>query len=464
MPGFNSDRGSGYLLRSSIPPLANEYSLVFVGDSYTARGVFSTVTDLEDANEGFSYWAKQLSNNRFWSPPSYNFGVVGVLTSSMLVNQMPSALGISPSVMVILGGRNDAQTGVSALPDTTPGTTTYNLRQMYEQCATAGAAVIAVKILSTAAAEWPNTTYELQAILTNRWIDQQALLRPNFYVVDCASVYDDASASTWQPKTGYVDSGDLTHPTLWGAYQIGNSVASVLNKLLADWRVSPRNPSDFFGTGPTGNTYGNVLVNTGWTGTAGSFSGTGASGTVGSGWQLNTANAFGVGCTASKGTGPDGRISQILWIGNTGTTGTAGAVKLISTAAGLVAGNFNAGDVIEASVDVVIGPTTTLNSVRLFMLTTENGTSFTTGAGKASGLNLTGYALPTDGNTGGGSPANSPLSYTIYTPRRTLTAAPTVAQLNIWSEFPSPLTGPTPIGGTLTFYSPTIRKVPPASI
>lgn len=433
----------------------NGKSMAFVGDSYTARGVSITSTITIDYNLGYSYWAKQLSNNRLWSPPSYNVGVNGSATAAMLSTYLPQALALNPSVVVIMGGRNDTQNSSIAVgPDTTPGTITYNLRQMYNMCQAQGAIVIAVKILSHTFAQWNGAANQLKAIQVNRWIDQQKLLRNGFYVVDTSDVYDDPTASHWQPKTNYVDSGDNVHSTLWGAYQVGNKIATVINTLFPDWRLTMRNVDDVYDA--TNNPSGNLLPNVQFAGTGGTLSG-GPTGSIATGWTALGQSLLGSAMACSKSTYTDGRVSQVVTISGS-ANGSLGKAQLEQD---VTAANVNAGDTLEAQIDVSWGVTTNIAGVHMYLQTTESGTNYFSRVGQSAGLSQVGYALPSD--NGSGSPALSSQSMTLVTPRRTLSAAPSAVKLWIWIEYLTPLSTAT-VAGTFTFGSPSVYKVPAASM
>lgn len=456
---------------------AGNGSMAFMGDSITANGLVATQPYGTGTNNfgthanNTTYWTRQLSNSRFYSPNAYNFAGPGLPTSQQMTVQLQAFLATypTPSVVWICGGRVDAANGVASGPDTVVGTTTYNLRMMYEACQAVGSLVVAIKIPSMNQSQW-TTAKQQQALQTNRWIDQQALIRKGFFVIDPALVYDDPTASTWQPQSGFMSLLDNQHPTIWGAYAIGNLVAQTLATLKPDWHLPVLNTVDVFNS--TGNTYGNMLYpNTEFQGVGGNIVGTGATGGVPTGWSLqNPGNIAGSGGTGgvliTSYTGvtmPAGYAKGATgWaLGITGTPGKSGAYFYLVSANLFNAGGntFAAGDTIEAEVAVFYGKTSNIAGVSLYLETVENSVAYTTSEGlEPYESNQT---LPTDQSGPFYAAGLTGLNYLMRTDRRTLTAAPTYVVMGMRIGMSWNPTGSA--GGTFTFAAPTIRKVPPAT-
>lgn len=430
--------------------------VVFIGDSITANGAFTTSQEIAYNDIGYSAWVRRLCADRIYSPVSFNFGVSGWITAEILGNQIPLALAQSPDIAVVMAGRNDAQTGIVAGPDTKRGSTQYNLRKIYDALQDAGVIVIAVKILSQTFSEWPASANELLALNTNNWIDTQKSFRRGFYVVDCGQAYDDQTSTThWVPKTGYINASDNTHPASWGAYAIGNQIATLINTLYPSWRLRQQNVDDVYDA--VNNPYGSLLPNQMFTGSGGSTSG-GTTGTVATGWTLFGQNLISAAAAGSKSTTSDGRITQVVTISGT-ANGSNGFVSLQAAA---TATNCKIGETIEGSVDVSYGATTNIMAVEAFIQTEETGIFYTKGDGKSSLLTpAVGYSLPTD-NAASGSPALSSLAYQLRTPQHTFQDAPTSVQLWLRMWFLNPISSGT-VAGTFSFASPSLKKVPPVS-
>lgn len=426
--------------------------MVFLGDSITANAAFITTTNNEFADYGFATWLRRFLNGRVYSPISYNFGVPGWVTSQIL-SQVPQALALNPDICVVMGGRNDAQSGLPIAPDTTPGTTEYNLRQIYDQLQAGGCTVVAIKVLSQTFSMWPAASNELNALQINNWIETQKSFRRNFLVVDNGNTYDDqTSVAHWQPKLGYINTADNTHPAQWGSWAIGQNAANQISTLLPNWRLSIQNVDDVYD--PVNNPGGNLLLTQMFQGTGGNSTGCTTGTSMATNWVTNFNLPTGTTVSCTKGTTTDGRVTQIFTIAGTGT-GTNGWIGMAST---MTNGNFNAGDTIVCQVDVNFGTTTNVASVEMWFQPLENGVSYVFGDGKAAaGTGAQGWTLPTE-TAAAGSPALSSMAYSLITPPRTLTAAPTSAQMWIRVYFVTPLSGAA-TAGTFNFASPSCRKV-----
>ena len=432
----------------------------------SVTGAGATTTLVNTANNrnynaiGYATWARLLSNIRGWSPLTYNFGVSGYTTAQML-STMPQMLALRPDVCVIMAGRNDAQTGVTPGPDTTPGTTEYNLRIMYDEAQAANCIVIAVKVLSQTFAEWPAASNELFALQINNWIEAQKTFRKGFYVIDCGNVYDDPTNTThWIPRTNYIDAGDTTHPTTWGAYQIGNLIAATINAIWPNWRLPIMNVDDVYDA--VNEPYGNLLPQPMFTGTGGTGCTGQCSGNLATGWAAQVANVLGSTIALSKTTWPTtgqaggGQGAQTVAVSGT-ANGSNGRFQLDTV---MTAANFNAGDIVECSVLATWGATTNIAAVRAYLSETESGSNTVNADGYSSLLTpVSGYSLPTDSTN-----TNAPSAITeqLMTPRYTVGVTPSLAQFWIQIDYISPLSSAT-VAGTFQFASPSCRKVQSAS-
>jgi lysophospholipase L1-like esterase len=171
------------------PPKPSEKRVVFLGDSIT------------------QFWGEM--DGRFFSGKPYvNRGIGGQTTSQMLVRFRQDVIGLTPSVVVILGGTNDiAENGGL----TTLEAIEENLQSMVELARFHGIRVVLASVLPALDYPWRRGLKPADKISgLNRWMEEFSTQNHLVYL-DCYSAMVDANRAM-RPDL----SGDGVHPNLAG--------------------------------------------------------------------------------------------------------------------------------------------------------------------------------------------------------------------------------------------------------
>jgi lysophospholipase L1-like esterase len=171
------------------PPQASEKRVVFLGDSIT------------------QFWGE--TDGKFFSDKPYvNRGIGGQTTSQMLVRFRQDVIGLTPAVVVILGGTNDiAENGGL----TTLEAIEENLQSMVELARLHGIRVVLASVLPTLDYPWrPGLKPADKISGLNRWMEEFCTQNHLVYL-DYYSAMVDASRAM-RPDL----SGDGVHPDLAG--------------------------------------------------------------------------------------------------------------------------------------------------------------------------------------------------------------------------------------------------------
>lgn len=415
------------LPQSNLTQVGVLRSIAALGDSITSNGTYIVSGNQFCEANGYTTWMQILSRYRLRFPVENNFGVAGNSVAQMLA-RVGDVLAVHPDIVVVHGGTNDAS-GIAV------STTIAGLAAIYDTFALAGIAVIAVPILGRASPNALTTTARKHAQQVNDWIRRQGETRKGFYVADCGLAFDDPATTDWQPRSNYTQDG--IHPSPLGAFQIGNAVAAIINLLVPDWRVATASATDIYDAAE--NPFGNLIPNGMMSGTGGTIDGAVATGVVADNWHLGDTFLGGATCVASKVTLSDGRTAQkIIVSGNSNGNNKGVQFYLDTTAANVVAGNT-----IEAIIDLRADSLTDICQVSAYFQTTEASVDYQQHACVGDVSNV----LPASGFNG-----------LQLTPRRLVSANPTLVRLNIFINFLNHASA-LPVGCTITIASAALRKV-----
>lgn len=411
-----------------LDALGSMRKVAFLGDSITARALSFSSPNFLETSVGYATWVKILTNQRFYSPPSYNLGVNGRNTNFVISLDLANCLALKPDVVVHNTITNDVANDVAA------STTMTNLTTIWDAIYAAGATCIQVLMLGRDGANIMNATEIATGNYLNQWIRQQALVRKNFFIADCGLTYDDPASATWAERNGYSDDG--LHSNNLGAPAIAQRIVDILNVLFpVDWMISASNAADLYDV--TNNKYGNLVSNGMMQGTSGSISGGLATGNVATGWTLVSTALGGATCVASKSTLADGRVVQQIDFSGTYT----GNNKLFQMQIPLTAANFAANDVVDASAYFELTSPIKLVDIVLSLQSTESGTTYSHKCGAG------GTVEKTTGFNG-----------ILKVPPRTILSTPSSAFLLVQAIFVTPQAGTPTIGGTIKLGSASVRK------
>lgn len=402
-------------------------TMAVLGDSISAQGFGgSSAGGWTFASVGYADWAVFLSRQRVNLLPTSNHGVSGE-TSAEVLARIADVVALAPGVCVVLAGTNDIGT-------LTPAQTVANLGTIYDTLRSAGIFVIAVPILPRGSL---STAEQGKIQQVNKWVRLQRLTRRNFAIADCELAYIDLA--TGIPKTTM--SADGTHPIVYGAWALGNEIATIINAIYPDSSLPFINRLDVYSA--TDNPGGNLLAGSvGLTeGTTGTLS-NGPTGSLATSWSANGVNLpSGVTAVFAKVTKADGRSFQQITFG--GTYNLASPVSFNVTAPSVHA-SCAAGDTLELSCE----------------LEADSGIAF-----------LSGAQLLIDVATPSGNPvpidmvANNthllpPVAFSgvMKTPKVTLPGTPTLVRPTLRFT-PQGVGGSSVLAGVVRFGCVSIRKV-----
>lgn len=387
-------------------------------------------------------WADIYSGYRITHPSPFaqsgtvtNCGVTGTTTAQILSN-IGCVQSANPDIVLYEGGANDANGSVSC------ATVTTNNRAIYAAMKQAGITIIKIGVIPRSGGSAYTTAQANLAQCYNEYDRRYAeeVGSGGFYFVDLDPiVLDTAQPTVWAIKAGYLLDG--VHPSTAGGSVMGYAIAQVINQIVPQWRQPILTNGDVFDA--VNNPTGNKLSNGVFTGAGGSAA-NGCTGTVATGTTIDGTNRGGSTCVGSTTTLADGRSAQVMTVSGA-ATGNGNFIP-ISQVAGTLS-DFTIGDVLEAQAWVSLGANSNITGVELNMITTESATQFNATAAVATQTDV----FPASGFATG---AFVPL----ITPRRTLTAVPTLVQIAVRLRY---LNGSVSPAAVLTVASMSVRKVLP---
>lgn len=384
--------------------------------------------------QSYDTWASIYSQYRVTRIPNTgNCGYNG-FTTAQLVAVTSCVTALAPDIVIYQAGANDNAAGTSC------ATTNANNKIIYQTFLNAGIAVIKVSTYPRGAPV-AFTAAQANVAQCNNQFDRRYAEQNGyrgFYFVDLDPVMVDATTTgSWAAAAGvlYVDGA---HVSSTGGSLAGNLIAAQINALAPAWRAPVFSNGDVYDA--ANNTVGNLLPNAIMTGTGGSVAT--CTGTVANSSNLGASNLGGATCVGSQTTLADGRKAMTVTIGGT-STGSNGQVTFWQNVA--TPANIGIGDVIEGQCWLNIGASTNFAGVSVTMKTIESAVTF-----------LQDSSLP---DTGTGFPTPAIAGYLPFiTPRRTVTAVPSSAEIDVLMYFKTPLAAAA-VAATISFTSCQIKKV-----
>lgn len=348
----NQSDANSLLLARAVPTVAG------LGDSITDRNSDPLTAGAVTFNSsGDIVWARALLNGRFYFSDNLNFGVTGQNTTQIRA-RVGSVIAAKPGYCRVLGGTNDAVTGVTY----DPTVTWTNLKAIYDALIAAGIVVIACPILprSYALSTGTGTAPELAAaqkgwMWVNRMIRRYAAMAASgsFYVMDADLALLNQANNSFIPIALMTVEG--LHPIAAGAYRTGMALANALNALLPPARLTNICQQETYDAtlNPLGTRLPNSqMVNTGTPGT----NGTGVTGTAASGWAPARTTGANVTAVASIETvdAVTGEGRQVLTLGGTQGSGSTGNSDVISISRNLNVGAtaYTPGETLIAECEI----------------------------------------------------------------------------------------------------------------
>jgi len=185
-------------LKNLVPSVAGQRTIVGLGDSNMARALNVSGNSVINSGAGILTWIGILSRQRFYSPPSMNFGVNGN-SSSQILARVGDVVAARPDICAVLMGTNDAPVSMA--------NTTANMSATYDLLEAAGIITLAFTIPgSGAGARAQLTTSQIRNVQrTNEWLRRQAFVRRNFILIDLGVAFDDPTSSTHAARAGAND-------------------------------------------------------------------------------------------------------------------------------------------------------------------------------------------------------------------------------------------------------------------
>lgn len=406
--------------------LGSQRTMAIVGDSISV-GYGTQSNDTFLATWSWPGIFQVLSGQRFYYPQANEFAVSGRTAVTMAAN-IADVVAVQPDICFVLGGTNDINGGATA------ATVIAALETIYTTLLEAGIVVVAIPILGRT---WSTDTMRNYATQVNNWIRTKGSVTRGLLVADCGLVYDDPTSTTFDARSGYNTDG--LHPGPIGAHAIASRVKTIVGTIFPDWIVPLGNAFDTYSA--TENPYGNLLG-----GSEGMFIGTGGTaagsvtGNVATGWTITDASAGGATVAASKSTLADGRVCQVVQISGN----YSGNTRFVQISNAITPANIASGDELETFAYIEIdGSNSQIRAIRLRQATVEGGTQYNMDCGRGYG----GYSIPTGGYSG-----------IFRTPRRTMTAAPSAASVQILIDLMD-AAGSTAVAATVRITSVAPRKV-----
>lgn len=427
--------------------LPSAVSIAVFGDSNVANTDSSSVgaaacTTLclgDNATGSYFGWVNAFTNGRVARVPNTNnFGENGDTTATMMA-RIGAVVSSSADIILMQSGANDSTIG-----GLTCAQSAANNALMYRQLLAAGKTVIKNSIFPRIAPSAYTATQNAIAQCIN-WSDRHFAERAGnrgFIFIDLDPTLIDTTAGAWAPLANVL-AADGVHLSTLGSWLVGQQNANRINALVSAWRFAPVGQFDVYDA--TNFPNGNMAFNPGMTGTGGAVTGAcasaGGTGII-SNVTLQSSNFTGGTCVGTL-TGVATAQSQVITLG--GSYNNTNATVDLS---GLNNINVIVGDTIEFAAYVSIGTNTNVAGIGVYLLTTENGVTFSNFGGAPTNT----VAIPGAG-TGG--------VIRLATPRRTIGASPiTVVQWGIRIYLLS-VGGATSPTGAVTISGMELRKVLP---
>jgi len=386
---------------------------------------------------GYGTFASAYSGYRVLRVPNTGNCSLNGSTSAIMVNYVSCVLALRPDVVMMEIGGNDAAGSTAC------ATVTATNRQIYKAFMQAGIAVIKYGVYPRGGGSAFTTAQANLAQCYNLEDKRfaEGVGNNGFYFVDLDPLYvSPGGGTTWTINTNCLK--DLFHPGTSCASAGGYAGAQIINQLFPPGRQPIFTNADVYDG--TNNPGGNLLPNGILTGSGGSAPTSGCTGSTVNNSSLTGNNLIGTTCAGSTQTLADGRGAQIITVGGTGS-GSNGFLSWAMNSA--TPSSVAIGDVLEAECWLNLGANSNIAAVDVQMQTIESSTLFVQHGGSVSTLTL---PMPSAGYATG--------TWTPFrTPRRTMTAIPTVAGINIGFSYVSPLA--TTVSGTLGITSCSLRKV-----
>lgn len=333
-------------------------TVAYIGDSITVQAVGSTAGGyVQQDARGPAWWARAFSNQRFTTPTSFIKGVGGNTTTQMLA-RITDVTALDAGIVVIQGGVNDVAAGASL------ATITANIEAMIHACRLAGQVVV----LQGPHPESSATTFTagqlaIWAALRDWMIARH---RPEHGVWSNISAWDDIASTPGGDVAATGMLRDTIHPNPRASRFLGSALSQMLNDII--------DADDPWDSGT------NLINNPTLTGTAGSKV-NGVTGNVATSWTASAGAALSGDQTivASLVARGDGTNFQRFVI-----SGTWAGSSLLSfyTAQATWGVDWNIGDVVDISADIICDPTGTDN-----LNYTEVGVYYKAGVFTVDGLN-----------------------------------------------------------------------------
>jgi lysophospholipase L1-like esterase len=410
--------GYGRISRSA-PTMGAAPTIAFPGDSIIAASISQdTGTLVANYNQGPGFWVPALTRQRVRTRKDLNFGINGE-TSTGLLARIDAICACDADIVALMIGTNDVNTANAS----TLATYKSNMTQILRRLLAAGKLVIAVCPLNrnlVSATARPLLQQMIRWVRELQWRGWR-----NLYVVDPNVYWTDPLSATSAPKSYYDVDG--LHPRGLGSYFVWKPVAELIATLYPTVAVHPTvSAADVYE--PDWNPSGNLLPNgimDGSSAVSGSggpnFTGTQATNTTILGVAGTGGVITGLNVACSKVPLANGLPGQQIAISGTGTGSSAspGSGVIVRQSVASPGSKLAAGDTIEALATIEWDGVGSQNiaGIRARLRTIEGGTTYDVVDAWDSIADL----LP---------PVND--SWTLRTPPRLLTAAPSSVELSIW--------------------------------
>lgn len=330
---------------------------VLFGDSISYYNQYEVdgASNLSAMSVGYFTQYNALAGQRMRLPAGYNLGVVGNTTTQM-VARLTDMDGKFFDTVFFMGGTNDA---VDLTP---PATVLANINAIISNVVDTRKKDIVV-YTTPIRTSWGSLTAEQIVTAKANIREQNAAIRlldgtknGRVKVVDAFTALDDGT-DTFVAKTGSLSDG--IHPSPYGAYLVGLATHARLHGVYGQSDAN----YDF--------TTGNLLPNVNLSGTAGSVSGTGASGSVADSYTMTLSGGTGVSPTAVASK-PTSNSQQIVFDCPAGASSSATVRYRTTTTTG-----FAANDVVYAKSLIEVLAPTPVNMFRNSLTLTLTGTGVT---------------------------------------------------------------------------------------
>lgn len=336
--------------------------IAFLGDSITAQGISNDANNIRNNNRGMTFWVPFLTRQRFVSPQSLNFGIIGQ-TSAEIAARVGDVVASGAGSCVVLAGTNDLGTNDFAA-------TTASLASIYKALSDANIMIVSLPILPRTIGADANAEQNWGFInRVNSWIAKQGQVYPGYRFVDPRFLFGDPYSLDLSPRTGFTYDG--LHPVAIGMRYISKPIAEYLNTMLPDTSIQVSSPTDYFSAYNPGGTLNNNPMLAGSAGTLGPR----ATGAVANDWAIGAYDGGGGAITslnvaASKVTVNNLDAQRILISG----TATGGYQTIVVFEQTFSPTNLKSGDTIEAICDFqTAGGVVGVSGIATYVMVTQNG-------------------------------------------------------------------------------------------